>query len=313
MSSNANPLELTQSGGQHLQDGDVHQALKDFVVAHDAMARTIREDPSPENRSFYGITCLNLALVYQLMQDYESFREYARTGTNALEEVLPERETMESLLYLASMNLQLGQVEEVTENPAEAEEYYKKCIAYQTRVVELAPDPDAKEYAMQTLSQEYLLLTALYQKLGEEEKYLATLEKTVEKKIALAEEFVTPYNWADAAMGKETLANVIAPKAPVRAEELFREAVSILETQAEAEPDIGDVLVQVWRDFSVFLQQQGRQEEALEFFGKAEELSIARQGSLDADVASVIENAYRNGDPTLEAADRTRAELFPDD
>lgn len=311
--SNALALELTQSGAQHLQNGDVHQALKDLIVAHDKMTKAVREDPSPENRGFYGITCLNLALVYQMMQDFESFREFVRAGIGVLEELLPERETMETLLYLASMNLQLGQVEETEENYADAEAAYLKAISYQTRVAELAEDPDAKEYALQTLSQEKLLLTALYQKMADEEKYVAALEETVEAKFSLAEQFDTPYNRADAAMGQATLAGVLAGKAPAKAEELFRASIATLEQETEREADIGDVLVQVWRDFSVFLQQQGKMEEAVLFFGKAEELAKARQGSLDADVASVIENACLTEDPSLQAADRTRAELFPDE
>ena len=307
------PLELTQSGAQHLQDGDVHQALKDLVVANEKMKTLLTEDFSVENRSFYGITCLNLALVYQMMQDFETFREHARVGIRVLEDVLPERETMETLLYLASMSLQMAQVEETEGDPEAAELWYRKTIDYQTRVVELAEDPDAKEYAMQTLSQEYLLLTALYQKKEDEENYLATLEQTVAQKEALAEAFPTPYNRADAAMGRETLAGVLSLKAPVRAENLFREAIDILEQQTAIEPDIGDVLVQVWRDFSVFLQQQGRSEEALEFFGKAEELAMSRQGSLDAVVGGYFEDAALAGDPSLQEADRLRAQLFPDD
>ena len=54
--SNVNPYELTQSGAMHLQDGDVHQALKDLVVANDAMRRIMEADPSVGNRNFYGIT-----------------------------------------------------------------------------------------------------------------------------------------------------------------------------------------------------------------------------------------------------------------
>lgn len=312
-SNNALALELTQSGAQHLQNGDVHQALKDLIVAHDKMTKAVREDPSPDNRGFFGITCLNLALVYQMMQDFESFREYVRAGIGVLEELLPERETMETLLYLASMNLQLGQVEETEGNFAEAEAPYLKAIDYQTRVAELAADPDAKEYALQTLSQEYLLLTALYQKLEDEEKYLSTLEKTVEQKLSLAEQFDTPYNRADAAMGKSTLASVLGKKAPVRSDQLFREAVAELEQAAEEEADIGDVLVQVYRDFSVFLQQHGKTEEGVEFFGKAEELAKARQGSLDANVADVIDQAFLSEGMPLQEADQTRAELFPDD
>lgn len=306
-------LELTQSGAQHLQNGDVHQALKDLVVAHDRMTKAVREDPSVEKRGFFGITCLNLALVYQMMQDFESFREYVRAGIGVLEELLPERETMETLLYLASMNLQLGQVEETEGNLEEAETAYRKAIDYQSRVAARAEDPDAKEYALQTLSQEHLILTGLYQKMEDEERYLAELERTVDAKLDLAEQFDTPYNRADAAMGQATLAGVLAQKAPVRAEELFRTSVATLEQQTEVEADIGDVLVQVWRDFSVFLQQQGREEEALTFFGKAEDLAKARQGSLDAEVGSVIENAALAGDLSLQDADRTREQLFPDD
>ena len=307
------PLELTQSGAQHLQNGDLHQALKDLIVANDKMKKLVAEDFSVENRSFYGITCLNLALVYQMMQDFETFREYVRVGIRVLEDVLPERETMETLLYLASMSLQTGQVEETEGDLQVAEDWYRKAIDYQTRVVDLAEDPDAKEYAMQTLSQEYLMLTALYQKKEDEENYLATLEQTVAQKESLADAFPTPYNRADAAMGKETLAGVLGAKAPARAEVLFREAVNVLEQQAAIEPDIGDVLVQVYRDFSVFLQQQGQSEEALEFFGKAEELAISRQGSRDAEVGSYLENAIFSEDPSLQEADRTRAQLFPED
>ncbi|MBQ1549588.1 MAG: hypothetical protein IIZ65_04100, partial [Clostridia bacterium] len=91
MSNRANPYELTQSGAMHLQDGDVHQALKDLVVANDAMRRIMEADPSVGNRNFYGITCLNLGSVYQMMQDFESFRDCARTGTNYLEGVLEEQ------------------------------------------------------------------------------------------------------------------------------------------------------------------------------------------------------------------------------
>ena len=185
--SNALALELTQSGAQHLQNGNVHQALKDLIVAHDKMTKAVREDPSPDNRGFYGITCLNLALVYQMMQDFESFREFVRAGIGVLEELLPERETMETLLYLASMNLQLGQVEETEENYADAEAAYLKAISYQTRVAELVEDPDAKEYALQTLSQEKLLLTALYQKMADEEKYIAALEETVGQGLGMGD------------------------------------------------------------------------------------------------------------------------------
>ena len=92
MSNNANPYELTQSGAMHMQDGDVHQALKDLVVANDAMRKIMEADPSIGNRNFYGITCLNLGSVYQQMQDFDSFRDCARTGTNYLEGVLAERE-----------------------------------------------------------------------------------------------------------------------------------------------------------------------------------------------------------------------------
>ena len=311
--SNALALELTQSGAQHLQNGNVHQALKDLIVAHDKMTKAVREDPSPDNRGFFGITCLNLALVYQMMQDFESFREFARAGIGVLEELLPERETMETLLYLASMNLQLGQVEETEEHFKDAEAAYRKAISYQTRVAELAEDPDAEEYALQTLSQEKLILTALYQKMEDEEKYIAALEETVVAKLSLADRFDTPYNRADAAMGQATPAGVLAQKAPARAEELFRASIATLEQETEREADIGDVLVQVWRDFSVFLQQQGKTEEAVLYFGKAEELAKSRQGSLDAEVADVIENAFLTDDPSLREADRTRAELFPDE
>ena len=113
MSSNANPYELTQSGAMHMQNGDIHQALKDLVVANDAMRKIMEADPSVGNRNFYGITCLNLGSVYQQMQDFESFRDCARTGTNYLEGVLEERESLDTLFYLASVYLQLGQADEI--------------------------------------------------------------------------------------------------------------------------------------------------------------------------------------------------------
>ena len=312
MNNAATAFELTQSGAQHLQDGDVHQALKDLVVATDKMNKVIAEDPSVENRNFYGITCRNLGSVYQMLQDFESFRDCSRTGLRVLEEVLEERESLETLFYLASVNLQLGQVSEIEENYEDAEAYYKKAIGYQTRVTEQDLDPEASQYAKQTLSQEFLMLTGVYQKMQDEAKYLASLEHTVALKHAVAEEFDHPFDWADAAMGEDTLAGSIAAKAPEQAEELFRDAVTILEKQVEREDDIGDVLVQVWRDFSVFLQQQDRQTEALEYFTKAENLAKERQGSLDADVAGIIENAYGAEDPGLEGAEQLRAELFPD-
>ncbi|MBQ5480090.1 MAG: hypothetical protein IIT67_01390 [Clostridia bacterium] len=311
--SNVNPYELTQSGAMHLQDGDVHQALKDLVVANDAMRRIMEADPSVGNRNFYGITCLNLGSVYQMMQDFESFRDCARTGTNYLEGVLEEQVGLETLFYLASVYLQLGQADEIEENYESAEAWYKKAIERQIQVTEQDLDPEASQYAKQTLSQEFLILTGLYQKMQNEEKYLETLERTVDLKMAVAQEFDHPYDWADAAMGEETLASVIAQKEPVRAEQLFRDAVAILEKQTEKEEDIGDVLIQVYRDFSVFLQQQGRQTEALEFFGKAEQLAATRPASMDAEVGGIIEQALDADGMPLQKADDIRAQLFPDD
>ena len=311
--SNVNPYELTQSGAMHLQDGDVHQALKDLVVANDAMRRIMEADPSVGNRNFYGITCLNLGSVYQMMQDFESFRDCARTGTNYLEGVLEEQVGLETLFYLASVYLQLGQADEIEENYESAEAWYKKAIERQIQVTEQDLDPEASQYAKQTLSQEFLILTGLYQKMQYEEKYLETLEHTVELKIAIAQEFDHPYDWADAAMGEETLASVIAQKEPARAEQLFRDAVAILEKQTETEEDIGDVLIQVYRDFSVFLQQQDRQTEALEFFGKAEQLAATRPASMDAEVGGIIEQALDSDGMPLQEADDIRAQLFPDD
>ncbi|MBQ3328223.1 MAG: hypothetical protein IJG86_10710 [Clostridia bacterium] len=311
--SNVNPYELTQSGAMHLQDGDVHQALKDLVVANDAMRRIMEADPSVGNRNFYGITCLNLGSVYQMMQDFESFRDCARTGTNYLEGVLEEQVGLETLFYLASVYMQLGQADEIEENYDSAETWYKKAIERQIQVTEQDLDPEASQYAKQTLSQEFLILTGLYQKMQNEEKYLETLERTVDLKMAVAQEFDHPYDWADAAMGEETLASVIAQKEPVRAEQLFRDAVAILEKQTEKEEDIGDVLIQVYRDFSVFLQQQGRQTEALEFFGKAEQLAATRPASMDAEVGGIIEQALDADGMPLQKADDIRAQLFPDD
>ena len=311
--SNVNPYELTQSGAMHLQDGDVHQALKDLVVANDAMRKIMEADPSVGNRNFYGITCLNLGSVYQMMQDFESFRDCARTGTNYLEGVLEEQVGLETLFYLASVYLQLGQADEIEENYASAENWYKKAIERQIQVTEQDLDPEASQYAKQTLSQEFLILTGLYQKMQDEAKYLETLERTVDLKMAVAQEFDHPYDWADAAMGEETLAGVIAPREPARAEQLFRDAVAILEKQAEKEEDIGDVLIQVYKDFSVFLQQQGRQTEALEFFGKAEQLAATRPASMDAEVGGIIEQALDADGMPLQKADDIRAQLFPDD
>ena len=311
--SNVNPYELTQSGAMHLQDGDVHQALKDLVVANDTMRKIMEADPSVGNRNFYGITCLNLGSVYQMMQDFESFRDCARTGTNYLEGVLEEQVGLETLFYLASVYLQLGQADEIEENYESAEAWYKKAIERQIQVTEQDLDPEASQYAKQTLSQEFLILTGLYQKMQNEEKYLETLERTVDLKMAVAQEFGHPYDWADAAMGEETLASVIAQKEPVRAEQLFRDAVAILEKQAEKEEDIGDVLIQVYKDFSVFLQQQGRQTEALEFFGKAEQLAATRPASMDAEVGGIIEQALDADGMPLQKADDIRAQLFPDD
>lgn len=307
------PFELTQSGARHLQEGDVHQALKDLVVANDKMSKVVDRDPSTENLNFYGITCLNLASVYQMIQDYESFRDCARTGTGILERVLEERVSLETLFYLASVYLQLGQVDELEEKYESAEEYYKKAIARQVQVTEQELDAEASQYAKQTLSQEFLILTGLYQKMENEEKYLESLERTVELKMAIAEEFDHPYDWADAAMGEETLAGVLAPKAPDRAEHLYRDAIAILEKQSKAEEDIGDVLIQVYRDFSVFLQQRDRQPEALEFFAKAETLAATRPASMDAEVGGIIEDAFLSEGMPLQDADLTRAQLFPDD
>ena len=270
-------------------------------------------DPSVGNRNFYGITCLNLGSVYQMMQDFESFRDCARTGTNYLEGVLEEQVGLETLFYLASVYLQLGQADEIEENYESAEAWYKKAIERQIQVTEQDLDPEASQYAKQTLSQEFLILTGLYQKMQYEEKYLETLEHTVELKIAIAQEFDHPYDWADAAMGEETLASVIAQKEPARAEQLFRDAVAILEKQTETEEDIGDVLIQVYRDFSVFLQQQDRQTEALEFFGKAEQLAATRPASMDAEVGGIIEQALDSDGMPLQEADDIRAQLFPDD
>ncbi|MBQ3051070.1 MAG: hypothetical protein IJC96_04195, partial [Clostridia bacterium] len=183
----------------------------------------------------------------------------------------------------------------------------------QIQVTEQDLDPEASQYAKQTLSQEFLILTGLYQKMQNEEKYLETLERTVDLKMAVAQEFGHPYDWADAAMGEETLAGVIAPREPVRAEQLFRDAVAILEKQTEIEEDIGDVLIQVYRDFSVFLQQHDQMTEALEYFGKAEQLAATRPASMDADVGSIIEQALDADGMPLQEADATRAQLFPDD
>ena len=226
MSNNANPYELTQSGAMHMQDGDVHQALKDLVVANDAMRKIMEADPSIGNRNFYGITCLNLGSVYQQMQDFESFRDCARTGTNYLEGVLEERESLDTLFYLASVYLQLGQADAIEEHFEDAEGWYKKAIERQIRVTEQDLDPEASQYAKQTLSQEFLILTSLYQKMQNEEKYLETLEHTVELKIAIAQEFDHPYDWADAAMGEETLAGVIAQKEPARSSRSTRTSAS---------------------------------------------------------------------------------------
>ena len=313
MSNHANPYELTQSGAMHMQDGDIHQALKDLVVANDAMRKIMEADPSVGNRNFYGITCLNLGSVYQMMQDFESFRDCARTGTNYLEGVLEEKESLDTLFYLASVYLQLGQADEIEENYESAETWYKKAIERQIRVTEQDLDTEASQYAKQTLSQEFLILTGLYQKMQNEEKYLETLERTVDMKLAIAQEFDHPYDWADAAMGEETLAGVIAQKEPARAEHLFRDAVAILEKQVEKEEDIGDVLIQVYKDFSVFLQQQGRQTEALQYFGKAEQLAATRPASMDAEVGSIIEQALDSDGMPLQAADDLRAQMFPDD
>ena len=311
--SNVNPYELTQSGAMHLQDGDVHQALKDLVVANDAMRKIMEADPSVGNRNFYGITCLNLGSVYQMMQDFESFRDCARTGTNYLEGVLEEQVGLETLFYLASVYMQLGQADEIEENYDSAETWYKKAIERQIQVTEQDLDPEASQYAKQTLSQEFLILTGLYQKMQNEEKYLETLERTVDLKMAVAQEFDHPYDWADAAMGEETLASVIAQKEPVRAEQLFRDAVAILEKQTEIEEDIGDVLIQVYKDFSVFLQQHDQMTEALEYFGKAEQLAATRPASMDAEVGGIIEQALDADGMPLQEADATRAQLFPDD
>lgn len=311
--TNVNPLELTQSGAMHLQDGDLHQALKDLVVANDAMKKILDADPSVANRNFYGITCLNLGSVYQMMQDFESFRECARTGTSFLEDVLKEQVSLETLFYLASVYLQLGQSDELEGNYESAELWYKKAIERQIQVTEQELDAEASQYAKQTLSQEFLILTGLYQKMEEPEKYLETLEHTVDLKIALAQEFGHPFDWADAAMGEETLAGVLAQKDPVRAEHLFRDAVAILEKQVEREEDIGDVLLQVYRDFSVFLQQHDQQTEALEYFGKAEQLASTRPASMDAEVGSIIEQAMDADGMPLQEADNVRAQLFPDD
>ena len=311
--SNVNPYELTQSGAMHLQDGDVHQALKDLVVANDTMRKIMEADPSVGNRNFYGITCLNLGSVYQMMQDFESFRDCARTGTNYLEGVLEEQVGLETLFYLASVYLQLGQADEIEENYESAETWYKKAIERQIQVTEQDLDPEASQYAKQTLSQEFLILTGLYQKMQNEEKYLETLERTVDLKMAVAQEFGHPYDWADAAMGEETLASVIAQKEPVRAEQLFRDAVAILEKQAEKEEDIGDVLIQVYKDFSVFLQQHDQMTEALEYFGKAEQLAATRPASMDAEVGGIIEQALDADGMPLQKADDIRAQLFPDD
>lgn len=307
------PFELTQSGAKHLQDGDVHQALKDLVVANDKMSKIVDKDPSTENLNFYGITCLNLASVYQMIQDYESFRDCARTGTNILERVLEERVSLETLFYLASVYLQLGQVDELEEKYESAEEYYKKAIERQVQVTEQDLDAEASQYAKQTLSQEFLILTGLYQKMQNEEKYLESLEHTVDLKMAIAQEFDHPYDWADAAMGEDTLAGVIAVRAPERAEHLFQDAIAILEKQTEAEEDIADVLIQVYRDFSVFLQQRDRQQEALEYFAKAETLAATRPASMDAEVGDIIEESFLSDDMPLQEADLTRAQLFPDD
>lgn len=307
------PFELTQSGAMHLQNGDVHQALKDLVVANDQMAKLVAKDPSPQNRNFYGITCLNLASVYQMMQDAESFRECARTGVKILEEVLPEMDGLQTLFYLASVYLQLGQVDELEENYESAEENYKKAIGYQIRVTEQDLDDEARQYAKQTLSQEFLILTGLYQRMDNMEKYLESLEHTVEMKVAIAEEFDHPYDWADAAMGENTLAGVISATDPTRAEHLYRDAVAILEKQSEVEEDIRDVLVQVYKDFSVFLQQHDQMTEALEYFGKADTLAKERQGSLDADVADIIEQSFDADGMPLQEADATRAQLFPEE
>ncbi len=133
MSNHANPYELTQSGAMHMQNGDIHQALKDLVVANDAMRKIMEADPSIGNRNFYGITCLNLGSVYQQMQDFESFRDCARTGTNYLEGVLEERESLDTLFYLASVYLQLGQADEIQENYESAENWYKKAIERPSR------------------------------------------------------------------------------------------------------------------------------------------------------------------------------------
>lgn len=311
--TNVNPLELTQSGAMHLQDGDLHQALKDLVVANDAMKKIMDADPSVANRNFYGITCLNLGSVYQMMQDFESFRDCARTGTNFLEEVLKEQVSLETLFYLASVYLQLGQADEIEENYESAETWYKKAIERQIQVTEQELDPEASQYAKQTLSQEFLILTGLYQKMNDHGKYLETLEHTVDLKMAVAQEFDHPFDWADAAMGEETLAGILSQKEPVRAEHLYRDAVAILEKQTEREEDIADVLIQVYRDFSVFLQQHDQQTEALEYFGKAEQLAATRPASMDAEVGSIIEQAMDADGMPLREADATRAQLFPDD
>ena len=63
----------------------------------------------------------------------------------------------------------------------------------------------------------------------------------------------------------------------------------------------------------MFLQQQGRQTEALEYFGKADQLAAKRLGSRDANVADVIEQAYDAEGMPLQAADDLRAQMFPDD
>lgn len=312
MSSNVNPWELTQSGARHLQDGDVHQALKDLVVANDSMRKIMSADPSIANRNFYGITCLNLGSVYQMMQDFESFRECARTGTKFLEEVLSEDARLETLFYLASVYLQLSQADELEEDYESAEAYYKKAIERQVQVTEQDLDAEASQYAKQTLSQQFLILTGLYQKMQNEEKYLETLKHTVALKMAIAEEFDHPYDWADAAMGEETLAGARSSREPVQAEELFKDSIAILEKQMKREDAIGDMLIAVYKDFSVFLQQLGREDEALEYFGKAERLAATRPASMDAEVGSIIEQALGADGMPLQEADRTRERLFPE-
>lgn len=310
-------LELTREAEEFLKKDDLHHAIQNLVLANDQQKVKADADPSVENRYFYGITFLNLAAAYKMLEDSQSYKDYARSGISVLEKVKPEADKAELWFYLSSVYQQLGSLSELEGDLEAAEDYYLHAVENQKGVIRYEKDsgnPEAICFTKQALAQQYIMLTGLYQQMEQADKYKEMLGAAVRMKEEIAEEFDTPYNRADFALGQVTMAAFLAESAPVRAEELYRDSIAVLERETfeNGVEEVADVLVEIYKEFSLFLQKKGDLREATTYYGKYTELEATRKGALDAEVADIITNAYGAEDPGLQNADRTREELFPE-